>query len=219
VAAVGHEVDVSIADFVADLRAATPSAAAELLVPDRGELLAQLHRRRSQLAQSWRRRRESSSQRLDQLQQRLQVQRPAARLQRGRERLLALQRTLRLQIAWSLQQRTDRRHQLGLRLAARHPRLRLAELRARLQLAAERQHATTLRQLERRVLQVRALARALNAVSPLATLGRGYAIVRDPQSGRVLRDSTGLRVGQALTVQLADGSVGVQVLGFESGPS
>lgn len=217
VSAVGHEIDFSIADFVADLRAPTPSAAAELLVPDRIELAAVLHRRQTQLTQAWRRARESRAQRLDQLQQRLQAQRPAARLLRGRERLSGLHRSLRLQMAYALRRNRERRLQFGLRLGAQHPRHRLADFRARLQLATERQRALTVRALERRTLQLKALGRALNAVSPLATLGRGYAILHDPQDGRVIRRSDEASVGQRLTARLADGTLEVRVERIEPG--
>lgn len=211
VSAVGHEIDFSIADFVADLRASTPSAAAELLVPDRIELAAVLQRRQAQLTQAWRRARESRAQRLDQLQQRLQAQRPAARLLRNHERMSGLQRRLRLQMAYSLRRHREQRSQFGLRLGTQHPRHRLADLRARLQLATDRQRALTVRALERRSLQLKAIGRALNAVSPLATLGRGYAILRDPQDGRVIRRSDDASLGQQLTASLVDGELKLRV--------
>jgi exodeoxyribonuclease VII large subunit len=210
VSAVGHEVDTSIADFVADLRAATPSAAAELLGPDRLELAALLRRRCEQLAQCWRRRHESRLQRSDHLLQRLAQQRPQARLQRGRERLATLQRALQRQAQAALRLRNERLGHLHARLLGRHPRLRLAERAERLATARRRLEALRTRLLQPPRLQVRALGRALHAVSPLATLERGYAILRLPD-GRVLRRAADASVGDAVRAHLADGVLALRV--------
>jgi exodeoxyribonuclease VII large subunit len=211
VAAIGHEVDFSIADFVADLRAATPSAAAELLVPDRLELGAVLRRRREQFEQCWRRWQQSRAQRVDHLQQRLHQQRPQARLQRGRERLVALGRALERGLDLALRGRDERRLQLARRLQARHPRVRLAELQGRLKLAQQRHAGAGARLLQQHRLQLRALGRALHAVSPLATLDRGYAILRRPDAGPVVRHAHELQPGEAVTARLADGEIDLRV--------
>src|SRR6201991_3721659 len=94
VSAVGHEVDFSIADFVADLRAPTPAAAAELLVPDRAASLRHLRQLQQRLGSLQQRRLHTLSQRSDHLYARLQAQRPQARLARDRERLTHLLRRL-----------------------------------------------------------------------------------------------------------------------------
>jgi exodeoxyribonuclease VII large subunit len=211
VCAVGHETDTSIADFVADLRAATPSVAAELLVPDRLALAVLLRRQRARLAQVAGRRLESHTQHLDQLQQRLRAQAPLQRLLRGRERLAAARRELTLQFAHSLRQRRERRLRLGLRLGKRHPSHRLSELHQRLRFASERQRGVTVRLLERRTLQLRELGRSLNAVSPLATLARGYAILRDPDDGRVIASTQGLRERQMVLGRLIDGEIELRI--------
>ena len=205
--AVGHEIDFSIADFVADLRAPTPSAAAEVLTPDCSELLAVLGRRRSQLENCARRHREVRAQRLDQLQQRLQAQRPQARLQRGGERLRDL--TARLQRhPRELLLRLQHRHATNaVRLARLHPRQRVVALATRLAQARSRQQLLTVRGVENRTLQLAALGRALNAVSPLATLGRGYALLLDPSTGRVLRRVADIAPDAQVDARLVDGTV------------
>jgi len=108
VSAIGHEVDFSISDFVADLRAATPSAAAELLSPDGAELGRRLERLRAQLAQAARRGHERAWLRLDPLQHRLAAQQPLTRLSRGAERLGALRQRLERGAAQTLGARRGR---------------------------------------------------------------------------------------------------------------
>jgi exodeoxyribonuclease VII large subunit len=214
VSAVGHEVDVTIADLVADLRAATPSAAAELLVPDGATLRLMLRRRREQVELAAARALRTHAQRLDQLQQRLQAQRPAARLERGRQRLSELRHRLSTRARTSLDPRRERSARLLLRLQAVHPRQRIEHGRGRLQLALQRERTALQRALERRTLRLQALARALAAVSPIATLARGYAILSDEQ-GTVLRAAHQAQPGQALHARLSDGELSLRV---ESAP-
>ncbi|WP_425486459.1 exodeoxyribonuclease VII large subunit [Chiayiivirga flava] len=203
VSAVGHEIDVSIADFAADLRAATPSAAAELLTPDAAALRALLTRRRQQLALALRRVREHAAFRVDQLQQRLTLQHPALRLQHGAERLLALRLRLQREAVRQLERRVERTRRAGVRLSHRQPQLHaLGERTAR---AGERQRAAMQRLLERRRQKLLELGRALTAVSPLATLERGYAIVLD-ERGNVLRHADALSPGQRVQARFVDGT-------------
>ncbi len=206
VCAVGHEVDFSIADFVADLRAPTPSAAAELLVPDAAQLSRQLKLLRQRIATVQQRRQQTLAQRVDHLLTRLNAQRPQARLARDRERLVNLHR--RLLAAGALgQQRRDRQlEQLYGRLLAQHPRHRLALLARRLAELDPRLRRAIARTLERKRLTLGQIARALQAVSPLATLDRGYAIVFDAH-GKVLRSITEVNDGDALRIRLADGEL------------
>lgn len=212
VSAVGHEIDFSIADFVADLRAATPSAAAELLVPD---ALA-LRRHLGQLAQRLRllqgRRLQAQTQRLDHLFARLQAQRPQARLARDRERLTQLHRRLHAALRERVRDREMRLDRLHARLLAQHPRQRLQLLQRRL---AERERSLQQcmgHRLERARLTLRQSARALQAVSPLATLERGYAIVFDSE-GRVLRAAKDAPPGTPLRARLAEGELALKVTG------
>ncbi|MFC4728912.1 exodeoxyribonuclease VII large subunit [Coralloluteibacterium thermophilus] len=188
VCAVGHEIDVSLADFAADLRAATPSAAAELLVPDRQALRAGLDRGAQRMRAALRRRLVALAQQADHAWLRLRAQRPHARLARGRERLDALARRL---------------HALRDAPLARRGQ-RLAQLDARL-------HGAMQRQLERRGLRLAGLARALEAMSPLAVLGRGYAIVSEAGTGAVVGRAAEVRAGQGLDLRFADGTVPVTV--------
>ncbi|WP_430390280.1 exodeoxyribonuclease VII large subunit [Dyella sp. 20L07] len=210
VSAVGHEIDFSIADFVSDLRAPTPSAAAELLVPDAHALNRHLHQLQQRLVTLERRRLQSRIQRVDHLLARLQAQRPQARLARDRERLTNLQRRLlgaqREQAQWR-HVALERAHA---RLIAQHPRQRLALLQRRLAELSLRLRQSMERRLERDRLTLQQTGRALHTVSPLATLDRGYAILFDAD-GKVLRSAEHVAEGTPLRARLADGELPLTV--------
>lgn len=214
VSAVGHEIDFSIADFVADLRAPTPSAAAELLVPDAVAVdrhLQQLQQRLSILLQ---RRLQAQAQRVDHLLARLQAQRPQARLARDRERLLHLQRRLTAVLREQSQLRRSRLDRLHSRLLAQHPGHRLALLARRLAEQDQRLRRSMQHALDRQQLRLQHVARALHTVSPLATLERGYAIVFD-QAGKVVRSTAGVQIDEKLRARLSDGELLLRVEGVD----
>ena len=211
ISAIGHEIDASISDFVADLRAATPSAAAELLSPDAIDLRRRLHRLRDQIDTAMRRGIERGWLRLDPLQHRLGVQRPLVRLQRGAERLAMLRHRLGLGVSQAQAARRGRFEPLVPRLSAMHPRPRVDALTAACTRLLAEQRRTMLLRLAREAVRLTALGRALNAVSPLATLQRGYAIVLDAD-GRSVRSAAALAQGQHVTVRLVDGARCLRVL-------
>lgn len=210
VSAVGHEIDFSIADFVADLRAPTPSAAAELLVPDAVAIERQLQQWQQRLLTLQQRQLQSHAQRVDHLMARLQAQRPQARLARDQQRLLELKRRLASALREQAQLRQARLERLHARLLAQHPKTRLPLLTRRLAEQDARLRRAMTHILERRQTQLQHAAHALHAVSPLATLERGYAIVFDAD-GQVLRSAKGVAPGTPLRARLADGELSVQV--------
>ena len=189
VSAVGHEIDFTIADFVADLRAPTPSAAAELLVPDATDLLRSLRHHRERLRQHLCHRLRAAAQRADHARARLAQQQPRTRLRAGGERL----------------------GQLRARLQRQHPTLLLERHRNDLRLNLRSLRSGLAHRLEARALQLGELARALNAVSPLATLQRGYAILLEAESGRIVRSTTQAMHGSRLTARVHDGEFDVRV--------
>ena len=212
VSAVGHEIDFSVADFVADLRAPTPSAAAELLVPDAMAVDRHLRQLQQRLATLQQRQLQAQSQRVDHLLARLQAQRPQARLQRDSERLQHLQRRLAVVLREQSQRRHTRLERLHARLLAQHPRVRMPLLARRLAEQDQRLRRAMAHVLERRQTALQHAGHALHAISPLATLERGYAILFDA-GGQVLRSAKNVAVGTALRARLADGELPLRVSG------
>jgi exodeoxyribonuclease VII large subunit len=210
VSAVGHEIDFSIADFVADLRAPTPSAAAELLVPDAVAISRHLQQLQQRLLTLQQRKLQGHAQRLDHLFTRLQTQRPQARLARDHERLLHLQRRLSAVLREQSQRRHTRLERLHARLLALHPRARLPLLARRLAEQDQRLRRAIAYTLERQQTALRHAGHALHAVSPLATLERGYAILFDA-NGQVLRSANNVAAGTALRARLVDGELPLRV--------
>jgi len=184
ISAVGHETDFSITDFVADLRAPTPSAAAELLTPDGEVLRTTFANWESQLARRMSQQLQRLSQSHDQLAQRLLRQHPQRRM---REHAALLK-------------------QLRQRLAM-HGRRLVPERAALLRDRAERVQRLAAQLIPLRRQRLAYLARTLNAVSPLPTLERGYAIIgsRDGQGLRAHSSVKDMQPRQAVEAQLADG--------------
>lgn len=210
VSAVGHEVDISIADFVADLRCPTPSAAAEALSPDGERLRRQLKQSNQRLGAGLDRGLRQRAQRLDVLLQRLDTQRPLRRLQRQRQLLEAQRLRLERIIGQRIAAFERGLKQLRSRLQGRHPRRGLAARRERLVAARDRLQGGVARQARVRALQLGQLARTLDAVSPLATLQRGYAVLR--RDGIVVRSAGQLRPGDEVAAQLAEGQARLRAL-------
>ena len=212
VSAIGHEIDFTLADFAADLRAPTPSAAAELLVPDRLELAAALRAHWQRLDAGLRRRHDARAQRVDNAWLRLHALRPHARLQRGATRLADLRHRLAMQLRSPLERREDRLLELAARLRLRHPQAALRQRLVDAKASALNLRRGCIDSLEQRRLRLSGLARALNAVSPLATLERGYAILLDPANGRVIRATAEVSAGQRVDARLVDGTLPLRVL-------
>jgi len=207
-AAVGHEVDVTLADFAADVRAPTPSAAAEQLVPDRRELRQRLTVLEGRLARATQARLEREGQRFDHLRARLRH--PGEELARQRQALASL--ADRLNGAMTRRLAAERSHlgHLQRRLAAHPPERELAAAGDRLAGARSRLEQAMAQRLALGRERLGALARELQAVSPLAVLGRGYAILED-DTGQVIRRAHDTRPGQALTARLGEGRLKVEV--------
>jgi exodeoxyribonuclease VII large subunit len=209
VSGVGHEIDFTIADFAADVRAPTPSAAAELVVPDAGEWLGSFENLGVRLIRRMRRGLAERRERLNWLERRAALSSPVARYAQQSQRLdeleqrllRALERRLhgiRERLRWQ-----SRLWQTSPLARVREASARHAALRARLEVAGvERIRGARAR--------LTPLERTLNAVSPLATLARGYAIVSGEQ-GEILRDAADAPPGTMIEARLAKGRVRAKV--------
>ncbi len=208
VSAVGHEIDITIADLVADLRAATPSAAAELVSPD----AAAAGRRVSMLAQRLhthaRHAINSRVRELRQLRQRLIS--PQRRLESNFQRVDELTQRLAQSTRLQLRLKGGQVQALAARLSARSPLAMLNLMRRDLHHHRARLNDAVRRQLTRHSQALARFEGVLRAVGPVATLERGYAIVTD-QAGRVIRRSSELRPGDSIDTRLASGRIRSEV--------
>jgi exodeoxyribonuclease VII large subunit len=214
VSGIGHEIDFTIADFVADVRAPTPSGAAELVAPDRLACLDVLMRGEQRLIGAIRREVRAIGTRLSTLERQLQVSHPGVRLQQQLQRLDDLAQRLSAAVRSGVQRDGRRLAESHARLLRRSPQRLLSErrawheaLEARLEHAwnaciASATHRTALAQ------------RALHTVSPLATLARGFAIVTRAD-GTLLTDAAAARTGDEIEARLACGVLGARVTGHK----
>jgi exodeoxyribonuclease VII large subunit len=217
VSGVGHEIDFTIADFAADLRAPTPTGAAELVTPDREDWLRQLRQQTERLVQAGWRLLENYGGRLDWCRQRLQQLHPGRVLRDRAQRLDELQ--LRLAQVMRLQLRHDRQRLATLTASLREhsPAQRLRTAHQQLTSLGVRLDAAA----KTRLLFIRSrltlAAHSLDTVSPLATLERGYAIVCDAASGAVISHAAAARPGQTIRAHLTDGSLTAEVKDVQRG--
>ncbi len=211
VSGVGHEVDFTIADFVADLRAPTPSGAAERVVPDRAEWLRRIEADGQRTLRAMRRRLQESRTRLAAAHKGLARNHPGARLREHAQRLDELEGRLAFAVRTRLD-RARRRHAAADALLARaSPVLRVAALRLRLDATRRALVAAGRGCLGGPRARLDLALRTLHAVSPLATLERGYAIVTDAD-GHVLQEAAGVPVGATIRARLARGRVTARVM-------
>jgi exodeoxyribonuclease VII large subunit len=202
VSGVGHETDFTIADFVADLRAATPTAAAQAVVPDRQELRQRLAQHGRHLKRASARQLEGGMQRVDFLQRRLVH--PAQRIQQKAERLSAAQQRMRLAHAYAVQHRLGRWSGLWQRLRALRPDI--SRLQAQQANQARHLSAAMHRVLDRHDARLIALQQHLQHLDPQQVLARGYSLVRDAQ-GNIVASSERIALGDKLDITFAQGGV------------
>jgi len=214
ISAVGHEVDITISDLVADVRAPTPSGAAEIAVPDQHAWLGQLEQNMKRLASLAGRQQQRLAERLGFLTGRLERQDPRQRLAQDGQRLDELElRARRAMDAKTSSQRRDLAAMIA-RLAAASPAKQLQRQLLRKDDLNRRLYRAASQLIERKSQRLGGLARELNAISPLATLGRGYALVYD-SNGNLIRDPSTVKPGDSIKARVADGHIHAQVTNTE----
>lgn len=207
VSAIGHEIDFTIADFVADVRAPTPSGAAEIVVPDQAEWLRALASTANRVESLGRRFLEDRFQRVDWLGGRLSQSSPAATVARQMEWLKNLQQVMNAAVRHNVSTQARQLAAAEARLRQNSPALDVQRSIHRLSSARQNLLSAGTTSLERRKTQLKLATRALSSVSPLATLDRGYAIVIGDATGRVLTDAKDAPAGTRIRARLAAGEI------------
>lgn len=216
VAAIGHEVDVTLAELAADLRAPTPSAAAEAIAPDRAALAHRLDQHGRRLRRDIERHLLGLGQRLDSTRLRLNAIAPHRRLTAVRERGLELQRRFHRAISLRNERARSRLEKAIASLRSRDPRRWIQSQRTQI----AHLHALLMRcgreGRQRHRQRLDETGRALSTVSPLRTLERGYAILRETESRQILATVAAVNAAHGITAQLKDGWVDLEVTGNPS---
>lgn len=209
ISAVGHEIDTTISDYVADLRAPTPSAAAELVSPDSSELISYVKDRKQRLAMALKRTLYDEQQHVVRLQQRLSLQHPQNQLMQQVQRVDELQQRLLRALQYQQQKQHHKVNLLEHALLKFHPEKRLSNAKAKLDRLTSTLHNTMAQHSARQQNQLALLAARLDSVSPLAVLSRGYSITQ--KNNHVVTSITDVQVGDTLVTQLADGQIHTQI--------
>lgn len=212
ISAVGHEIDVTIADFVADVRAPTPSAAAELVVARQEELRARIDRLRDRLRATVRASVQRRALALHRLERRPGLAGWPARIALHGRQVAELVHELTRAIRLVVDRHARRAAALTSRLEGLDLRRRLAVMRTRLVAADKRAEAATARVFQRHDTHYRTLAGRLEALSPLAVLARGYAVCWAGDGSAILRDAASVEPGETVRVTLHRGELGCRVI-------
>ena len=216
VSGIGHEIDFTIADFVADARAPTPSGAAELVVPDRNACLDVLSRTSDRLLVAMRRELRTITSRFDAAASRLKLMHPGARLLQQEQRLDDLEQRLSGAVRSALHHSRSRVSEAMSSLLQHSPERRVRDMCLKYEtLSGRLQHAWKNR-MARAEHRLTLAMRMLNTVSPLATLDRGFAIVTRGSDGSLVTDAGSLRVGDEIQARVAKGSVRATVTGKDT---
>lgn len=211
ISGVGHEVDFTIADFVADIRAATPSAAAEIAVPYRVDLLNQLSRLQKQIIRLMQQQLLAYKQQLTWTQKHLQQQHPKRRLLEKMQHLDFCEVSLVKHYQNLLTQLKFKLSDLSANLRHNSPLSRTHQLQHRLGSAQQQLINTMSNQLNQQKISLTQKASTLNTLSPLATLERGYAIATTSDRKQIVRQTQQVKIGDKISLRLLEGELGCEV--------
>ncbi|MEE9326093.1 MAG: exodeoxyribonuclease VII large subunit [Cocleimonas sp.] len=208
---IGHEIDFTIADFVADKRAPTPSAAAELVTQDRDQLLTDIIQNRVWLQQHLINLIQQKQQKLDWLISRLEVQKPSRIIQQQSQRLDEITIRLKQHMLLLIDNRKTRFDNLNTRMLAHRPIRKIKESQQQLSHLEERLQQAMHSKLEYSQSRFQLQMAMLDSISPLRTLERGYSITKDKTSGALISSVNHVKSKQEIVVQFKDGEINAQV--------
>jgi len=207
ISAVGHEIDTVITDFVADLRAATPSAAAELVVPDQRHYQSRLREHLRSLTSSLESSQHTRSQQVDNLERRLLARHPEKQLNQQQLQLGGFQARMANALARCRRDAGRQLQQWQHRLVQVDPVTKIAEKSSIIQAHRDKLERGMLLQLRTKQNLLSINSRTLNALSPLTTLERGYSITRQIDSSNVIVRADQLVQGDSISTTFATGEV------------
>jgi len=211
ISAVGHETDVTIADFVADFRAATPSVAAEFASPDSEQWLVRFVQLESRLLQQIQRVLSQHQQSVDWLSKRLAQQSIEQKLADNNQQINAL----KLRLTQAMQHKLH--HQQNLlaiktaELWQHNPAVTIRNYQQRQRYLSHRLLSVIEQRFKQHQQRLATASQTLHAVSPLATLNRGYALTINPNSGQIIRSTSQLKLGDIVETRLAQGSFSSEI--------
>lgn len=202
---VGHEIDFTIADFVADLRAPTPSAAAELVTADKNQLLTDVIQNQLYLQQKIKSDIKQKQQKLDWLTSRLQLQKPSNRIQQQAQRLDDVDTLLHQLMGKLLENKRLVVENLRARIKSNNPTTRINESKQRIHYSKTRLSQAIKTKLQQSHSRFEIQMATLDSASPLKTLERGYAIIKNASTNKLLSTSNKLKPKLKIKIQLKDG--------------
>jgi len=210
VSAVGHEIDFTIADFVADYRAPTPSAAAEYISPHQEEVNNSLNNKINQLKHLIRQKQNEAQQALAQASARLQQYHPGFRLKQTEQKLDNLEMRYRAACKNKIEKTAAKNKNLTARLLQQSPAYKINNYTDRQQQLFHLLQKTIKQKIKHAHLSLSSITRELDAISPLSTLDRGYSILRTNDQS-VIKSKQQVKIGDSIHAQLADGELKCRV--------
>lgn len=207
VSAIGHEVDFTIADFVADCRAPTPSAAAEMISPDQFEYLSQLKQQKTRLVALHANISTAKQVHLNQLERALNRAHPGMQLQMHAQRLDDYHLRLQFLLSKTIEQKKARLSKLYSQLLSQQATQKIHLYQQHLTSLQHRLTASITQQSSSTQLRFKRAHEALNTLSPLATLSRGYSISQRASDGSFLVNAQQVNIGETINIKLSSGSL------------